>query len=284
MMKNKKHRLITVQNEAEKFLKDEGFDSLPIDLMAIAERLEITVQAKPADNRGVSGMLLKYGDTFGIMYATHINNTGFQRFSIAHEIGHFLLDGHIEQILPDGANEHESRAGFTSSDPYEIEADNFASALIMPSELFKKEIRKIEEGLEAIKALADICETSLTSTAIRYTKFAEEPCAIIVSEDNTVDYAFMSESLEQFSDIEWIKKGAAVSKDTLTYNYSDTDEGSDLGNLSDWFEGCSFEIQEDVIKLGEYGKTLTVITVTQDMDEYEEDADLDESLQIRFKR
>jgi len=273
-----------VQNEAEKFLKDEGFNSLPIDLMAIAKKLEITVQAKPKSNGGVSGMLLKCGDSFGIMYATHINNTGFQRFSIAHEIGHFLLDGHIEQILPDGANEHESRAGFTSSDPYEIEADNFASALIMPSELFKKEMQKMEEGLKAIKALADVCETSLISMAIRYTKFAEESCAIIVSEGNVIDYAFMSESLEQFSDIEWIKKGAAVSKDTLTYNYSATEEGSDIGDLSDWFEGRSFETQEDVIKLGEYGKILTVITVKQDMDEYEEESDLDESLQIRFKR
>jgi len=271
-----------IQNEAEKFLKDEGFNSLPIDLMAIAERLEIIVQAKSEGNSGVSGMLLKHENNFGIMYATHIKSIGFQRFSIAHEIGHFLLDGHIEQILPDGANEHESRAGFTSSDPYEIEADNFASALLMPSELFKKEMQKMEEGLEAIKALAKVCETSLISTAIRYTKFAEEPCAIIVSEGNIIYYAFMSESLKRLPDIEWIKKGMAIPGNTLTYNYAAVDDGSDLGDLSDWFEGHNFETQEDVIKLGEYGKTLTVITVTQDIEEYEEEADLDESLQIRF--
>ena len=273
-----------VQNEAEKFLKDEGFDSLPVDLIAITKRLKIAIQAKPEDNRGVSGMLLKYEDNFGIMYSTHVKSLGFQRFSIAHEIGHFLLDGHIEQILPDGANQHESRAGFTSNDPYEIEADNFASALIMPSELFKKEMRRVEEGLKAIKTLADICETSLISTAIRYTKFAEEPCAIIVSEDNIIDYAFMSESLEQLPDIQWIKKGMAISRNTLTYNYTGADEGNYFGDLSDWFEGHSFEMQEDVIKLGGYGKILPVITVTQDMDKYEEEANLDESLQIRFKK
>ena len=167
--------------------------------------------------------------------------------------------------MPDGANEHESRAGFTSSDPYEIEADNFASALLMPSELFKKEMHRTREGLEAIKRLAGICETSLISTAIRYTKFAEEPCAIIVSNGNIVDYAFMSKPLEQFSDIEWIKKDTAVPKDTLTYDYNAVAEESDIGDLSDWFEGHSLEMQEDVIKLGEYDKILTVITVTQDM-------------------
>ena len=64
-----------VQNEAEKFLEEEGFNSLPIDLMAIADRLEIVVQKKPADNKGVSGMLLKQGDDFGIMYAT-LNRPG----------------------------------------------------------------------------------------------------------------------------------------------------------------------------------------------------------------
>ena len=52
----------------------------------IAEQLEITVQAKPATSGGVSGMLVRHGDRFGILYATHIPSLGFQRFSIAHEL------------------------------------------------------------------------------------------------------------------------------------------------------------------------------------------------------
>jgi len=80
-------------------------------------------------------MLLRHGDVFGILYATHIASEGFQRFSIAHELGHYFLEGHIDHILPkDGV--HESHAGFVSADPYELEADQFAGGLLMPSAPF----------------------------------------------------------------------------------------------------------------------------------------------------
>jgi len=34
----------------------------------------------------------KAGDEFGIMYATKIPSRGFQKFSIAHEIGHYCIE------------------------------------------------------------------------------------------------------------------------------------------------------------------------------------------------
>src|SRR5882724_7076826 len=108
-----------VTGEAEQFISDKGFTTLPIDPIQIAGDLEIEVIAKSASAKGVSGMLLRYGDSFVIAYATHIDNEGFQRFSVAHELGHYLLDGHIDHVLPkDGV--HVSEAGFTSGDPYEM--------------------------------------------------------------------------------------------------------------------------------------------------------------------
>jgi len=280
-----------VQRKAEHFLKENNFYELPVDLDGIAKKLDILVQAKPKNASGVSGMLLKQGNDFGIMYATHIENDGFQRFSIAHEIGHYILDGHIERVLPNGDGMHISESGFTSQDPYEIEADNFASALLMPSELFQRAIRKNGEGLTAIKKLASLCRTSILATAIRYTEFAEEACAIIVSEGNNIDYAFMSETLKQFPDIEWIRKGNSIPTSALTKTFNakyigncTTEENSNSGILSDWCGEYDLEIQEDVIGLGNYGKTLTIITVTQDLEEYEEEEELEESLQIRFKK
>ena len=92
---------------------------------------DIKVEGKPDTADGVSGMLLRHGNNFGIVYATHIPSEGFQRFSIGHELGHYFLDGHVDQILPkDGV--HVSRAGFVSADPYELEADQFAAGPLMP--------------------------------------------------------------------------------------------------------------------------------------------------------
>jgi len=47
-----------------------------------------------------------------------------QRFSIAHELGHYCLEGHPDALLSNGR--HYSRAGFVSSDPFEQEADHFS--------------------------------------------------------------------------------------------------------------------------------------------------------------
>jgi IrrE N-terminal-like domain len=153
---------------AEKCLKDNDFQSLPIRPKHIAEHLDIMVQAKPDTTPGVSGMLLRHDTSFAILYATHIPSEGFQNFSIAHELGHYLIEGHPEILFAKGKTAHESRAGFISSDPLEQEADHFAAGLLMPDFLFVPAIRGMDDGLKAIEKLAGLCETSLTATAIRY--------------------------------------------------------------------------------------------------------------------
>jgi len=66
--------------------------------------------------------------------------------SVAHELAHYFLEGHIDHVLPkDGV--HVSEAGFTSADPYEMEADQFAAGLLMPGDLFKKALNKRDAGL-----------------------------------------------------------------------------------------------------------------------------------------
>src|SRR3989442_2276580 len=87
----------------------------------------IDVRPMPPAAKGVSGMLLRVGDRFGIAYANPIDSPGFQNFSIAHELGHYFLEGHVDAVLAHGGR-HESHAGFGSDDPYEIEADYFAAA------------------------------------------------------------------------------------------------------------------------------------------------------------
>lgn len=115
---------------AEAFLKEEGLLALPVDPFAIAAGRDIMVEGKPENTEGVSGMLLRHGNNFGIVFATHVQSPGFQRFSVSHELGHYFLPGHVDQVIKDGV--HVSRAGFATNDPYELEADHFAAGLLMP--------------------------------------------------------------------------------------------------------------------------------------------------------
>ena len=172
--------------EAEQLVRDRGIAALPIDPRVIAEDARISVHEKPAE-AGVSGMLIRAGNSFAIAYATNVASEGFRRFSIGHELGHYFLRGHVDHVFgPDGV--HHSRAGFTSKDKYELEADQFAVGLLMPRALFAPAVRKAGDGLAAIEQLSSTCVTSLPATAIRFAEFVEAPIAIVVSNQEEIEY------------------------------------------------------------------------------------------------
>lgn len=278
--------------EAEIFLRDKGVKRLPVDPFEIARELDVEVSAMPSSNRGVSGMLLRFGDAYGIAYATHIENEGFQRFSIGHELGHYLLPGHLDHVLT-GNVKHESRAGFRTTDPYELEADHFAAGLLMPRSLFKNAIdEQPEPGLSAVIALSDLCVTSRTATAIQYARSSPDQVAIVLSTGKTIDYCFISDPLKEIRGLEWPRHGSALPK-TMTYEFNRNMSNVAMGaraeqtvSLQDWFGGrWDAELLEEVVGLGSYGKTLTVLSATDviDQDELDEEVDLEESRRPRFR-
>lgn len=226
------------------------------------------VQPRPSDRSGVSGFLMRVGDHFGICYATHIKNEGFIRFTVSHELGHYFLPGHCEHLFPPGTLVHESRSGYLSQDPRERQADVFATTLLMPENLFVPAMRNAGAGFEAIESLARSCRTSITSTAIRYAQFAEDPVAVIVSRGNAIEYCFISDALAEIRGVRPIRKGSILppSSTTAVFNRTEAKIGGGLqdagySNLDEWFEGApsTIEMKEDVVGLGTYGRTLTVL-------------------------
>lgn len=278
---------------AEQLIKGWRITALPIDPFAVAMDRGITVVAKPASSAGVSGMLLRVDSEFAIAYATHIANEPFQRYSVAHELGHYFMPGHVDAVL-DANGMHESRAQFVSKDRYEMEADGFAAGLLMPRHLFFPALEKAGQGLAAIEGLATLCKTSLHATAIRYAQCTRDPMAVVVSTGNQIDHCFMSESLKGLDGIDWLRKREALSRNVPTLAFNQDAENvrravriEETSNLQDWFGGRrSIEISEDVIGLGAYGKTLTVlygINLPEPEEEADEEA-LIESWTPRFGR
>lgn len=279
---------------AEQVIVDQGIVSLPVDPVALAKQLGFTVVAKPTTITGVSGMFLRVGESYGIVYATHIDNIGFQHFSVAHELGHYFLPGHKDDAVLAHSDVHESRAGFTSGDKYELEADHFAARLLMPQKLFTTALRSAGNGFAAVEQLGSLCKTSLTATAIRFTQCVCDPVAIVVSTGNNIDYCFMSDSLKGFDGIDWIRKRQVVPRGTPTFMFNQEPENvrrakriQGSSDIQDWFGGRrSIELTEDAVGLGKYGKTLTVLHDITLPDEEEEDDEesLVESWKPRFKR
>ena len=84
-----------------------------------------------------------------------------QRFTAAHELGHFVL--HRDMIGDTHKDNYLLRAeGFTSYQ--ETQAHKFAADLLMPNELISE---KIEAGITSVKELAREFGVSETAMSIR---------------------------------------------------------------------------------------------------------------------
>ena len=286
-------RLGLVERVATEVIREHKITCLPVCPFSIAKARGIVVQGKSAGAPGCSGMLLRVGNSFGIMYSTDIDNEGFQRFSVAHELGHYFLPDHPEQVLQHGA--HASRAGFTSNDPYEREADFFAGALLLPKSLVRPLVSRLPEGMDGLIELAQSCRTSLTSTAIAYAQTSSAAVAVILSDHGAVKFCFMSDAMKR-ARVGWIGKREQIPSGSLTEKMArakrrvDLPESDDT-DLQDWFASDqSHPAREDVLSLRSADELLTVLysnrlSLADDGDEEsEEEADLIERWTPRFRR
>ena len=276
---------------AEKTLQDEGLLTLPVDLKKLAKSRDIAIEKMPSNEGGVSGMLLRHGNSFGILYNTNDSNYGFQRFSIAHEFGHYFIPGHVDEIFK-ADEEHRSRAGFVANDRYEREADHFAASLLMPKNLMQEVTRDRNDGFDAIEAMKEKAQTSLTASAIRYIDITETATAVVSSCGGIVDYCFMSDVLKAQRGIEWCKKGSSIPMRTVTATMTEQGTGLSPGlkddgetDVSRWFSSNNETIGvEEVVCLDNRGRILTILTFPDLLDEafMDEDDHSDEAVKERW--
>ncbi|OPH35641.1 ImmA/IrrE family metallo-endopeptidase [Moraxella atlantae] len=258
---------LEIEALASQILQDNSLYHLPVDIFQLAKILEINLVPYPNAEGGIMGMLIRNKNDFTIIYSTRINNVGLHRFTIAHEIGHYFLPEHVEQAIKDG--QHISNSKYKPW--YEIEADYFASCLLMPKKFFKSEMSKFPDGLDAILALSQIFNTSITATAIRYAELADFPISVVFSTDDIVDFAKHSKLMFKLgrklvmkgSQIPANSKSSAIYTPNMLYKLPIS--------LDIWCD-CEAKINghEIYINLGEYQKRLTVITSDYDPDDCQE--------------
>ena len=261
---------------AERKVAELQIRSLPIDPIQVARAAGILVEG--ADLEGASGCLMRQGDQFGILYSTSLPNAGFINFTVGHELGHYFLPGHIDIVLPDG-RPHLSRGEFLSDNQQEREADAFSASFLMPRDLFLPALRRSGSGFQAIERLSSLCGTSLTATGIRFASFAEDPVAVILSQQGRIQFCALSEALRPVR-MKWLRAGDPIPRGPLTEEFRRSGQkvgtaarAEGAGCLSNWFDGApEFEMQEDVVGLGSYGRVLTVLFSDEAMpDESDED-------------
>lgn len=138
-----------MSTQAKEVLEKYWDKEIPIDLLKLATALGAEVKADP--NLTTSGEFNCTNDGPLIQY----NNTESkvrQRFTIAHEIGHYVL-GH-GGAYRDSPNEFS----LANHDPLEIAANRFAAELLMPEEVLNLLIFK--KGIKDIAKLSNMLQVS----------------------------------------------------------------------------------------------------------------------------
>lgn len=128
-----------MKNSASSILKNNGLLNYPVDVEKLAKKLKITVTSEDLEEK-VSGFLAIDEDNATIVVnSNHHENR--RRFTIAHEIGHFILHkGQMPLFLDTNLKFYRSAVHNEHTIQIETEANEFAAELLMPQELIEEAI------------------------------------------------------------------------------------------------------------------------------------------------
>lgn len=134
-----------IRTQAEALLKRFEVAELPVPVEKIATGLGAVVQRVPADD-DLSGFILQQpGRDAAIIGVNAGHAPTRQNFTIAHELGHFVLhdldDVHVDRGFSVRLRSATSKEG---TDVEEKEANLFAAELLMPATLLRNEVQVVD--------------------------------------------------------------------------------------------------------------------------------------------
>lgn len=144
--------------EAEKLAKEMKVSEYPVDVTAIAEKLDIEVTPVTFIDDRTSGMIIADAEkqTVEILIADS-EDFERQRFTIAHELGHYKE----RKIANDDDYSFVEKRHPDSYDLHEFYADEFAGNLLMPARV----ICDLYEADKSVSAMATFF--GVTPSAVR---------------------------------------------------------------------------------------------------------------------
>ena len=101
------------------------------------------------------------------------------RFSFAHELGHYLINEHYRALSDLSIKPIPSFQTFDMVYKHEVEADYFASCLLMPEERILKDIEKQKFSFTVIDEIARKYNVSHTAALLRFIGIGNHPLMIV---------------------------------------------------------------------------------------------------------
>jgi hypothetical protein len=177
-----------------------------VDLYDLAQKLELEIVE--VDLKSFDGALLRSRTSFSgrILVRSGIRELGRKRFTIAHEIGHYILHGDQQNSCSPRVIE-----GWKEGQPLpEREADTFASELLLPTTDVTQHVNRRWPSMQVVSDIADHYGASMMAAGRKFCDVASQPCALVWSSQRVIRWFHPSPSFVNF-----IEPGASLGFDSL---------------------------------------------------------------------
>lgn len=153
------HSSADIRRQAERLLDAAGVTTAPVSLRDVVSALNLELVRRRDDPFCSEAALEPLGDGHAIVLAGPSSERR-RRFTIAHEVGHFVLHPQRQRAERGGL----TNAGMQAE---EREADRFAAELLMPEHLVRQAV--VQLGADAGR-LADRFEVSQAAMRVRLSR------------------------------------------------------------------------------------------------------------------
>ncbi|WP_328828478.1 MULTISPECIES: ImmA/IrrE family metallo-endopeptidase [unclassified Streptomyces] len=149
------------EQAADRLLAEAGEILPPVNVERLAAQLGVVVSRSSFKDGDVSGMLVRQDGQSPVVGVNDSHSSHRQRFTIAHELGHFLLHPGREVVLdrPVRVNLRDKTSSM-ATDREEIEANAFAASVLMPAGLVRSELERLPV---TVRQDPDRCTTALAA-------------------------------------------------------------------------------------------------------------------------
>jgi hypothetical protein len=142
------------------------------NLDAVCDKLGITVRRVTLHR--VHGCLTKQGNTL-LVLLNRRDSARRQRFTLAHEVAHLLLDGEHRVT----AHRRAPAGLFTGPEALERQCDRLATEILMPTTGVSALMRGKRPSMSSVMDLADRYEASIESAALRLAELTDMPTQVV---------------------------------------------------------------------------------------------------------
>lgn len=176
-----------------KILKAEPALTYPIPIEDLARQLDIEEIAELESQGFEGGLITDDARSRGIILVNGLAVRGRRRFTIAHELGHFLIPTHKPKQGAEFMCSRSDMRQWSISDQngyarMEAQANEFAALMLMPPPLLRKVIGGFRDpNLGQAIDLAKQFDVSKEAAARAFANYHDEPVAVIVTKDGRID-------------------------------------------------------------------------------------------------